>query len=229
MSRESLDQLEMKTVHLQCPVSDEALRELSIGDLVFLDGPVFTGREGVYQRFLADGIEPPVPWSSLSNVNFHCAPAATVTEDGKYVVKSVSATASFRFHKVMPEWLDRTGVKVILGKGGMSADDYRDVLAPRGAVCLTTVGYGLGATFGRGIRDVLAVHWLEELGIAQAIWVLDCQSLGPLLVEGDLEGKSLFDLSNQAINERLPELYASLPQPSLRRFGETTDRKAEII
>ena len=127
------------------------------------------------------------------------------------------------------EWLDRTGVKVILGKGGMSADDYRDVLAPRGAVCLTTMGYGLGATYGRGIRDVLAVHWLEELGIAQAIWVLDCQSMGAFLVEGDLEGNSLFDLSNQAINERLPELYASLPQPSLKRFGETTDRKDELI
>ena len=76
---------------------------------------------------------------------------------------------------------------------------------------------------------MLAVHWLEELGIAQAIWVLDCQRLGPFLVEGDLEGNSLFELSNQAINERLPELYAGLPQPSLRRFGESTDRKDEII
>ena len=76
---------------------------------------------------------------------------------------------------------------------------------------------------------MLAVHWLEELGIAQAIWVLDCQSLGPFLVESDLEGNSLFELSNQALNKRLPELYRGLSEPSLKRFGETTDRGDELL
>jgi L(+)-tartrate dehydratase beta subunit len=220
---------ELRTVTLQCPVDPEALRALRIGDLVFLGGPIFTAREGVYKRFLEDGIEPPVPWSELSNVNFHCSPAASVDEEGNYSVASVSATASFRFGKWMPAWLDRTGVKVILGKAGMPVDDYRKTFVPRGAVYLTTMGYGLGATYGRGIRGVLGVHWLEELGIAQAIWVLDCARMGPFLVEGDLEGKSLFDQANRAINERLADLYRDLPAPALRRYGETTSREDEVL
>ena len=56
MTAPTLDQIEMKTVRLRCPVAVEDLQALRLGDLVFLDGPIFTGREGVYQRFLAEGI-----------------------------------------------------------------------------------------------------------------------------------------------------------------------------
>ena len=55
------------------------------------------------------------------------------------------------------------------------------------------------------------VHWLRELGIAQAMWVLEVERLGPFLVEGDREGRSLFALANREINLRLPEVYRGLP------------------
>jgi L(+)-tartrate dehydratase beta subunit len=216
MSAPSLDAVKMDTVRLKCPVHVEDLQQLKLGDLVYLDGPLFTGREGVYKRFLVEGVEPPLPWSEISNVNFHCSPAVT-------------ATASFRFGKWMPEFLDKTGVKIILGKGGMSAQDYKQILVPRQVVYLTTVGYGLGATYGRGIRGVKDVYWLKELGIAQAMWVLDCDNMGPFIVESDAEGNSLFELCNQQINKNLPGLYAGLPQPALRRFGEVTDREEELL
>jgi L(+)-tartrate dehydratase beta subunit len=91
------------------------------------------------------------------------------------------------------------------------------------------VGYGLGATYGRGVKGVKAVYWLEELGIAQAVWVLEIENMGPFIVESDLEGNSLFERSNQAINENLAELYEGLPEPVLRRYGETTDRRDEVL
>lgn len=219
----------MNTVRLRCPVAPEAVAGLRLGDLVFLDGVIFTGREGVYQRFLGEGIEPPQPWETISNVNFHCSPAASQAPDGSFSVRAVTATASFRFGKWMEEWFTKTGVKLILGKGGMTRKDYRTTFVPHGAAYLTTVGYGLGATYGRGITGVRAAHWLEELGIAQAMWVLEVENMGPFIVESDLEGNSLFDLSNQAINKKLPELYRALPQPALRRFGETTDRGEEVL
>ena len=229
MTSPSLDQVKMDTVRLKCPVDVKDLQQLKLGDLVFLDGPLFTGREGVYKRYLEDGVEPPVPWSEMSNVNFHCSPAATTRDDGGYDVKAVTATASFRFGKWMPEFLEKTGVKIILGKGGMSAKDYKEILVPHQAIYLTTVGYGLGATYGRGIRGVKAVHWLKELGIAQAMWVLDCDNMGPFIVESDAQGNSLFELCNQQINLKLPGLYEGLPQPVLRRFGEVTDREEELL
>jgi L(+)-tartrate dehydratase beta subunit len=224
-----LADVKMDTVRLQCPVAPEALRALKLGDLVYLDGPIFTGREGLYQRFIAEGSEPPVPLRELSNVNFHCSPAAARLDSGEYVVKAVTATASFRFGKWMDEFFRRTGVKVILGKGGMSSQDYKRTFVPHGALYLTTVGYGLGATYGRGIRAVKAAHWLKELGIAQAIWVLDCENMGPFIVESDADGNSLFELSNAEVNKGLAALYEGLPQPALRRFGETIDREEELL
>jgi L(+)-tartrate dehydratase beta subunit len=111
----------------------------------------------------------------------------------------------------------------------MLSRDYRKLFVPNEAVYLTTVGYGLGATYGRGVKGVKAVYWLEELGIAQAVWVLEIENMGPFIVESDLEGNSLFERSNQAINENLAELYEGLPEPVLRRYGETTDRRDEVL
>lgn len=229
MSVTSLQQVEMKKVRLQCPVDPEALRELRLGDLVYLDGVLFTGREGFYKRYLAEGIEPPVPLGEISNVNFHCSPAAARTESGEYVVKAVTATASFRFSRWMDEFFTRSGVKLILGKGGMTSKDYKATFVPHGAIYLTTVGYGLGATYGRAIRAVKAAHWLEELGIAQALWVLEVDNMGPFIVESDAEGNSLFELCNAQVNTNLARLYEGLPQPTLRRFGETIDRSEEVL
>ena len=153
----------IKTVRLTVPVTDADLATLEIGQVVYLDGVIYTGREGVYQRVLGEGREPPVDLKTLSNVNFHCSPAAAQDESGEFRVGAVTATASFRFSKWLPEWFKRTGCKVIIGKGGMSAKDYRDTFVPAGAIYLTTVGYGTGALLGRGIKAVEAAHWLDDL------------------------------------------------------------------
>jgi L(+)-tartrate dehydratase beta subunit len=83
--------------------------------------------------------------------------------------------------------------------------------------------------YGRSIKRVLDVHWLKELGIAQACWVLEVEKLGPFLVEGDAAGRSLFALANQEINVRIEEVYKALPVPALSRFGEVLSRKDEVI
>jgi L(+)-tartrate dehydratase beta subunit len=73
------------------------------------------------------------------------------------------------------------------------------------------------------------VHWLRELGIAQAMWVLEVERLGPFLVEGDREGRSLFALANREIDVRLDEVYRGLPKYAMSRFGETVSRKDEVV
>ena len=155
-------------------------------------------------------------------------PAASHASDG-YLVKAVTATASFRFGKWMPSFFEKSRCKLIIGKGGMSSKDYKRLFLPEQALYLTTVGHGLGATYGRGITGVKAVHWLKELGIAQAMWVLEVSNMGPFIVESDFEGASLFELCNERINQNLDRAYAGLPQPVLRRYGEETDRGNEVI
>ena len=218
-----------KTVRLKLPIRDGDLDGLEVGTVVYLDGVIYTGREGVYKKVLEEGTELAAGLTELSNVNFHCSPAAAVEDDGSYTVGGVTATASFRFSKWMRAWLELSGARIISGKGGMSIEDYRDILVPAGAVYLTTVGYGTGALLGRGIKAVRVVHWLEELGNAQAMWVFDVEDFGPFIVESDLQGNSLFEQQGKLINANLEEMYAGLKAPALARYGETNDRKDELI
>lgn len=162
-------------------------------------------------------------------MNFHCSPAAAPDGDGGYQVGAVTATASFRFARWMERWLSLSGSNIILGKGGMPLEQYRQVLVPAGAVYLTTVGYGTGALLGRGIKRVIDVHWLEELGIAQAMWLFEVERFGPFIVESDLRGNSLFEQHNQIINAGIDVLYQGLKPPTLHRYGETDDRRQELM
>jgi L(+)-tartrate dehydratase beta subunit len=219
----------MRTVRLRVPVALEDLRGLEPGTAVYLDGVIYTGREGLYHKIVDEGAVPPIDIAMLSNVNFHCSPAARVNDDGSYEVGAVTATASFRFAKWLARWFEIAGTRIIIGKGGMSEADYRAYFVPNGAIYLTTVGYGTGALLGRGIKRVQDVFWLEELGIAQAMWVLEVEKFGPFLVESDLEGNSLFEGQNRAINQGIERLYEGLRPPALSRYGETVDKKREVI
>ena len=134
---------------LTVPVTDEDLRDLKLGDIVYLDGVIYTGREGMYQRYLGDKEEPPVPLAEISNVNFHCSPAASVNEDGTFNVGAVTATASFRFSKWLDAWFSKSGCKLIVGQGGISPADYQDQLGPNSELVTTTVGSGRGSDIGR--------------------------------------------------------------------------------
>jgi L(+)-tartrate dehydratase beta subunit len=224
-----LEDVRLDEVHLTTPVSEADLARLKLGDVVYLDGVLYTAREGVYRKVVEQGVALPSSVTALTNVNFHCSPAASVKPDGTYAVEAVTATASFRFGKSMSRWFERSGAKVIVGKAGLTELAYREWFVPHGAVYLTTVGYGLGAAYGRAIKRVVDVHWLKELGIAQALWVLEVEQLGPFLVEGDREGRSLFALANREIDLRLGEVYRDLPPFAMGRFGETTVRTDEIV
>jgi len=219
----------LQQVRLTIPATVEDIARLEIGSIVYLDGVIYTGREGVYKRVIEDGFEIPLKLPELSNTNFHCSPAAAIESDGSYNVGGVTATASFRFSKWMKRWFELSGARIIIGKGGMSSADYKNIFVPAGAIYLTTVGYGTGALLGRGIKKVRDVIWADELGNAQAMWVFEVENFGPFLVDSDLEGNSLFEQQGKLINANLDKLYDGLKPPALSRFGETGDRKDELI
>ncbi len=220
----------MVTHHLNVPVVDDDLDKLKPGDVVYLNGVIYTAREGVYDRVLKSGEALPyADMAQVSNINFHCSPAASQDEEGNYVIGGVTATASFRFSKWMADWLDKTGTKIIIGKGGMPEKDYGAILAPRRVVYLTTVGYGTGALLGRGVVGVREVHWLDVLGIAQAMWFFDVRDFGPFLVDSDTSGRSLFLEHTRAFAGRVEELYQGLKPPALSRYGETNKREDEVM
>jgi L(+)-tartrate dehydratase beta subunit len=246
----------LKKMDLRLPASTDDLRALELGTVVYLTGRIFTAREGAYKHAIDDGAGMPAPHEALGRVNFHCSPAATVNADGSYsvggipsnpvedafdvpppgtpkeapyTVGAVSATASFRFVKWLDRWFKLSGCNIIIGKGGMTSDIYRNVFVPNEAIYLTTVGYGTGALLGRGIRGVAGVYWREQLGLAQAVWVLDVENFGPFLVESDLAGNSLFERENAKIAPRFERLYVGTRPATMRRYGETNDKAEEVI
>ena len=94
---------------------------------------------------------------------------------------------------------------------------------------LATVGYGTGALLGRGIKNVVAAHWVEELGLAQGMWVLDVENFGPFLVDSDFQGNSLFERENDKIAAKINKIYEGTRPATMRRYGETDDKTDEVI
>ena len=218
-----------KKVRLKTEPAQEDLRQLALGDVVYLDGSVYTAREGVYRRAVEENVPLPLDLPAESGTNFHCSPAASIADNGEFNMGAVTATASFRFSKWIATWLELSGAKLILGKGGMSSKDYREHFVPHGAIYLTTVGYGTGALLGRGVKRVKNVFWREELGLAQAIWLIEVENFGPFIVESDLDGNSLFERENAKISAGLSKVYEGTKPAVLKRFGETDDRSDELI
>ena len=222
-------QKEIREVKLTLPVTQDDIEALELGDAVFLSGLVFTGREGLYNMIFEKKVEPRIDLRTLGGATFHCSPAVSEPQPGVYNVPSVTATASFRFAKYMPGFLKRYHIRFVIGKGGMSRKVYQDAFVPNGTVYLTTVGYGLGAIYGRGILRVKDVLWKDELGLAQAMWILEVENFGPFIVESNARGESLFEGANKEINEKFLKLYEGLPLPALKRLGEVTSPDQEVV
>src|SRR2546422_9689911 len=112
-----------------------------------------------YSRSNVQGCDFPASVRTITNINFHSSPAATVRPDGTHAVEAVTATASFRFGKSMSRWFERSGARVVVGKAGLTELAYREWFVPDGGIYLNTVGYGVGAAYGRGIKRVVVAHW----------------------------------------------------------------------
>jgi L(+)-tartrate dehydratase beta subunit len=219
----------LREVNLTLPVSRSDIEPLKVGDVVFLNGLVFTGREGLYDMIFEKKIEPPIDIRTLGGATINASPTVKETAPGVYNVPSVTGTASFRFAKYMPEFLKRYNIRILIGKGGMSPEVYKNAFRPNGAIYLTTVGYGMGAIYGRGILGVKDVVWKKELGLAQAMWILEVEKFGPFMVECDAHGESLFGQVNNEVNKKLLKLYEGLPALAMKRLGEITSPDKEIL
>ena len=95
-----------------------------------------------------------------------------------------------------------------------------DVFARTGTVFLTTVGYGIAALYGRAVKRVIDVYWKEELGLPEAMRVLEVENFGPFIVDGDRTSASLAALAIDKVNPNFAREYAKLPDYVLERIGQ---------
>jgi fumarate hydratase, class I len=189
-------------VVLSAPISEKAVRELHVGDVVLIRGEMFTGRDAVHAYLMKN----PPPVDMHGAVLYHCGPVTR--KDGEtWVVTAAGPTTSIREEPYQADVLRRYGVRVVIGKGGMGKKTSA-ALQECGAVYLNAIG-GAAQFYARTVEQVRDVHLLE-FGVPEAMWHLNVKDFAAI-VTMDSHGRSLHADIEQATGEKLAGLLAVAP------------------
>jgi L(+)-tartrate dehydratase beta subunit len=196
---------------LKTPVSSEDLKDIKIGDVVYLDGYIITCRDVAHRRLIEYGRELPV--DIKGGAIFHAGPIVRKIEgtDNKYEMVSVGPTTSMRMEKFEKEFIEQTGVKVIVGKGGMGRNTEEGCRDYKAIHCVFPAGCAVIAA--KTVEEIEEVHWMD-LGMPESLWVCRVKEFGPLIVSIDAEGNNLFEQNKVIFNERkevaINDLYSKV-------------------
>lgn len=175
----------MKINRLTPPLSERDVRGLRAGDIVNITGRVVTARDKAYARLIAGK---GLPLDLRGGVVYHCGPLAMRTPKGWQII-SAGPTTSARMDPMQVEFVRRTGVRALVGKGGVGGDVARR-LARLGCVYLAFAG-GAGVLAARAIEKIEGRFW-KDLGTTESLWALGVRDFGPLVVAIDTRGANLY-------------------------------------
>src|SRR5947207_7552955 len=175
----------MAEIRLKTPLSESDVRQLHVGDAVWLDGLVYGVRDGNMIRVFDQKVAPPCDWRGAALL--HTAPNVRKLGPGKYESVCVGTTTSMRMDRFTEGLLRDYGVRAILGKGGLSARTA-ELMQQYGAVYLSVTG-GAAAMETLQIEEIENVFW-EDL-MPECIWQFRFKGLGPLTVGIDAHGGNL--------------------------------------
>ena len=190
--------------NLVYPFSEKSIRALKAGDAVSITGRIYTGRDK-FHKFFADGGKLPVDFRD--GALYHCGPVI-IREEGRgkreeWRVVAAGPTTSVRENPYEPDFIAKTGVRIIIGKGGMDAKTLA-AMKKHGCVYIQAVGGG-GAIYADAVKKVAGVSRLDEFGAAEAVWHLDVVDFRGV-VAMDARGHSLFDTVWQSSKAQLSSL-----------------------
>src|SRR5215475_4925525 len=197
--KEEMPELELPAgdvVRMSTPLRDQDVRRLKVGDVVLLDGIVFTGRDAVH-KYLHDGGELDV---IRNGVIYHCGPVV-LKDAGNYRVVAAGPTTSIREEPYQAYIIKKFGIKAVIGKGGMGPKTQK-ACQDYGCVYLHGIG-GAAQIYAQCVQRVLSVQ-LEQFGSPEAVWELEVRNF-PAVVTIDAHGNNL----QQVVTERSKELLAA--------------------
>ena len=189
---------EARVFHLKTPLTDEVIEKLRVGDIVYVSGIMVTARDEAHKKILETiekGEKLPIDLRGL--VLYHCGPVVRKKPDGTWEVVAAGPTTSMRMESVEAEFIAKTGVKMIVGKGGMGKKTA-EAMKKYKAVYAVFTG-GAGALAADRIKRVVDVYWLDELGIPEAVWVFEVENFGPLVVTIDTTGRNYYEEKLQQV------------------------------
>ena len=186
---------------LMTPLDPTAVKNLNCGDIIYLNGRIFTARDQAHMLMLKQGIPKDLETKGLAV--YHCGPIVKENENGQYIT-SAGPTTSMRMESLEPEFLRISGALAVIGKGGMGPLTL-EALKKHGAVYLSITG-GVGALAMKQLGPIKGVRFLEELGPVEAVWEFDAHELGPLVVTMDSNGNSLHDAVSKETKANLEKV-----------------------
>ena len=187
------------------PVSTEDLKDIKVGDIVYLDGSMTTCRDVAHRRLVEEGRELPV--DVRNNAIFHAGPIIRPLENDKFEMVSVGPTTSMRMEKFEYEFVKETGVKVIIGKGGMKENTERACKEFGAIHCVFPAGNAVVAA--TEVEEIVRAEW-RDLGMPETLWNCRVKEFGPLIVSIDTEGNNMFEKNKVTINERKDAVYEKI-------------------
>ena len=187
------------------PVSTEDLKDIKVGDIVYLDGSMTTCRDVAHRRLVEEGRELPV--DVRNNAIFHAGPIIRPLENDKFEMVSVGPTTSMRMEKFEYEFVKETGVKVIIGKGGMKENTERACKEFGAIHCVFPAGNAVVAA--TEVEEIVRAEW-RDLGMPETLWNCRVKEFGPLIVSIDTEGNNMFEKNKVTFNERKDAVYEKI-------------------
>ena len=197
----------MAVYRLSTPISEETVRKLKVNDTVYLSGTIITARDAAHRRalqFHEEGKQLPLNLDGLAV--FHCGPLMKKENDGWRVV-AAGPTTSSRMELFEDQFIKQFSVRVIVGKGGMGKKTV-DAMKQYGAVYGAFTG-GAAVLAAKAIKQVKGVEW-SDLGMPEAMWILEVEEFGPLTVAIDTHGNNLFETVQTKVDNNKPAIYKKL-------------------
>lgn len=194
----------MSKFTLTIPIQKKDISSLRIKDVVYLNGVVYTARDGAHLRiaeYLRQGKA--LPEEFLGRAIFHAGPVVK-RQGEEWKLWVIGPTTSIRMEPYA-DLIGKLGIRVIVGKGGMGENTSK-ALKQYGGVYLLAAP-GCGARHADSMEKILRVHWVEDLGVPEAMWVLRVKDWGPLTVGMDSEGNSIFRDVKRKANEKIKSIF----------------------
>lgn len=193
----------MNETKINLPTSEDVMRKLQVGDIVYLSGTVHTMRDMGHRRtieMVKRGEK--IPFNLKDGALWHCGPIAKKVNN-EWRIVSAGPTSSSRFTELGAELVKDLSVRITIGKGTM-LQAMVNALKDVGGTYLVATG-GCAALYAKQVTKVETVHWLD-LGMPEAVWVLRVDQLGPLVVSIDSKGSSLTNIVLKDVRSRIDSI-----------------------
>lgn len=194
------------------PVTENDIKDIKIGDIIWLDGDLMTCRDVAHRRLVEYKRE--LPYNIKDKAIFHAGPIVKKVEgeDDKYEMISIGPTTSMRMEKFEYEFTKQTGVRVIVGKGGMGTETEKACKEFKAIHCVFPAGCAVVAA--NEVEYIAEHHW-DELGMPETLWCCKVKEFGPLIVSIDSEGRNLFEDQKIIYNKNKEEIKKGI-YPSVK-------------